>query len=516
MDHQISSQAQSAAGRPLRFMQVHTFYDQYLAQLYSQFPALAQAPYATQLQVLKEDGFSAVHMLGFHMDSLGYETNVVIGNNLPAQYAWAFENGLAQGPRRAPSMREILLAQIEAFNPDILYLTDPIHYDSGFVRQLPRRPRLVLGWRAANVPADWDVSEFDVILSCLAGMRRIALERGARKAVHFYPGFPQVLFDAVKDVPQGHDVCFYGQVNGHQYPARIRMLHTLVEASLQAQYSLRMHVGGQLETATPLTRAVSQGAVYGMNLWRLLRASRLIFDVRGSIATLNAKGELQDLAGRETANMRLFEATGLGTCLLTEHYDNLHELFVPGKEIVTYASEKEMVDKLRHYLAHEEERQEIAAAGLARCQRDHSMAARIQEFHAIIQRHLARQQDAHAPELHSRALPAHSIERVITSLGRLAARGTTQEALVGPVLQQAMELAESLLQGGEYRKAMQLAMAAKALPVAAPGVDVLRARVFLALNQSERAREALQEELQAFPHSASATVLLQQIAPPIQ
>ena len=78
-------QAPPSEGRPLRFMQIHSFYEQYLAELYGQHPNLAQASHAAQMQVLREDGFSAVHMLGFHLESLGYESRVVIGNNLPAQ-----------------------------------------------------------------------------------------------------------------------------------------------------------------------------------------------------------------------------------------------------------------------------------------------------------------------------------------------------------------------------------------------------------------------------------------------
>lgn len=522
MVHHPSSRSASCL-YPLRIMQIHTFYSQYLATMYGQHPQLAQADFTSQIKALEVDGFSAVHMLGFHMDQLGHQSQVVIGNNLLSQYAWAFENGLARGPRRVPSPEEILIAQVEAFQPDVLYLSDPITYNSAFVRRLPRRPKLVLGWRAANVPADWDASEFDVILSCLAGMRERAREQGARDAVHFYPGFPQRFFDAVRQIPKGYDVCFYGQVNGTQYPARIRMLHRLAERCVQDNIALRMHLSGQVETATPLTRAVNLGPTYGMNMYAALRSSRIVFDVRGSIGIRDAQGGVRDLAGRETANMRIFEATGVGTCLLTEQYDNLHELFEPDKEIITYSSEKEMEDKLRYYLSHEEELQKIASAGLTRCQRDHSMAHRIKEFESIIRHKLQHATPrpetippSNRPARHRTGSepPLRNIERIVTSLGRLTASGKLQDAMAMPLLLQAMELAHELLLDKNPQQAVHLLSAAKALGTATPGLDILRARVFLALGQQDAARAALMEELHYAPHSKQAKELLARLDAP--
>lgn len=504
-------------------MQIHTFYSQYLASIYGQHPQLAQAEFASQIKALELDGFSAVHMLGFHVDQLGHKGQVVIGNNLLSQYAWAFENGLAKGPRRAPTPEEILIAQVEAFQPDVLYLSDPITYNSAFVRRLPRRPRLVLGWRAAKVPDDWDASEFDVILSCLSGMRERALEQGARDAVHFYPGFPQHFFDAVRGVPKGCDVCFYGQVNSHQFQKRIRMLHKLAERCVQDNLALRMHLSGHVETATPLTRATNLGPTYGMNMYAALRSSRIVFDVRSNISIRDAQGGVRDLAGRETANMRIFEATGVGACLLTEQYDNIQELFEPDKEIITYSSEKEMEDKLRYYLSHEEELQKIAAAGLTRCHRDHSMARRIKEFESIIRNKL--QHVAPRPETISSSIrpaphgtgsepPPRNVERVVASLGRLSASGKLQDAAVMPLLLQAMEIAQKLLLDGNPQQAVRLLSAAKGLGAVTPGLNILRARALLALGQQDAARADLMEELHCAPHNEQAKELLVRLGVP--
>jgi spore maturation protein CgeB len=57
--------------------------------------------------------------------------------------------------------------------------------------------------------------------------------------------------------------------------------------------------------------------------------------------------------------LRLFETTGIGTCLLTDWKPNISELFEP----VTYRSPAEALEKARGLLDHEPERQKIARAG---------------------------------------------------------------------------------------------------------------------------------------------------------
>ncbi len=85
-----------------------------------------------------------------------------------------------------------------------------------------------------------------------------------------------------------------------------------------------------------------------------------------------------DIALDNASNMRLFEATGVGTCLLTERQPDLAELFEPDVEVATYSSPPEAVEKARYLLDHDDVRRSIADAGQARVQRDHTFAQRAQ------------------------------------------------------------------------------------------------------------------------------------------
>lgn len=82
--------------------------------------------------------------------------------------------------------------------------------------------------------------------------------------------------------------------------------------------------------------------------------------------------------------MRLFEATGIGTCLVTDWKENLIELFAPEKEVVTYRSAGECVEKVKWLLANPQERQAIARAGQQRTLADHNFARRAEQLDGII------------------------------------------------------------------------------------------------------------------------------------
>jgi spore maturation protein CgeB len=84
-----------------------------------------------------------------------------------------------------------------------------------------------------------------------------------------------------------------------------------------------------------------------------------------------------DVAENNANNMRLYEATGVGTLLITDRKQNLGQIFEPGREVVVYSDAEEAVRLIRYYLAHPHEAAEIARAGQARTLRDHTYRQRM-------------------------------------------------------------------------------------------------------------------------------------------
>jgi len=81
---------------------------------------------------------------------------------------------------------------------------------------------------------------------------------------------------------------------------------------------------------------------------------------------------------------RTFEVPGCGGFLLTQNAPELERYFELGREAVAFRDVDELVEKLRHYLAHEDERAAVAEAGYARVLRDHTYERRFAEIFSRI------------------------------------------------------------------------------------------------------------------------------------
>jgi spore maturation protein CgeB len=98
----------------------------------------------------------------------------------------------------------------------------------------------------------------------------------------------------------------------------------------------------------------------------------------------------------EGVNCRLFEAAGCGAFQIADWKPALPELFEPEREIVTFRTRRELKEKVDYYLAHPDERREIAARACACAHRDHTYQKRLEKMFEVLG--LARGSGLAAPE----------------------------------------------------------------------------------------------------------------------
>jgi len=116
--------------------------------------------------------------------------------------------------------------------------------------------------------------------------------------------------------------------------------------------------------------------VFGLEMYDLFRRSKLILNKHVD----EAKGFV--------GNMRLFEVTGMGTCLLSDNGYNMTELFEENKEIVTYNTLDEAIEKSNYLLSNDIERRNIAKAGQRKTLTEHSVYKRAEQMDGMLQRML--------------------------------------------------------------------------------------------------------------------------------
>jgi hypothetical protein len=86
-------------------------------------------------------------------------------------------------------------------------------------------------------------------------------------------------------------------------------------------------------------------------------------------------------------NLRVFESLAAGGFLLTDElspHSGLPLLFEAGKHLETWRTPGELIEKIRHYLAHPAEAQRIRAAGQAELLRAHHPDVKLREFYDLI------------------------------------------------------------------------------------------------------------------------------------
>jgi len=82
--------------------------------------------------------------------------------------------------------------------------------------------------------------------------------------------------------------------------------------------------------------------------------------------------------------LRGFDIMGAGGFLLTNFQSDFLNFFVPGEDFVYFESKSDLMDKIAYYLAHDEERKQIAESGFQKVDREHTYIHRAQEMLSYI------------------------------------------------------------------------------------------------------------------------------------
>jgi hypothetical protein len=390
----------------MRILVLNADYPRFLDWFYARQPDLKIAGYATQMAARNESLFGVADFYSRNFTALGHSAAEIHVNNPWLQSAWAREHGLGVAfagsrsggsggklpgwlqravapfkpmlrplarkvglsPKLDGSAETVLLAQIEAFKPDLILNQDAFHVDTALMRRIKGIGQPILLGQVGIAPSrgeDWTV--YDLMLSQLSATVELFRRAGVRAEVNHLAFEPAVL-DALPAQPtQDIDVSFVGTVS----PDHRQRIALLEAVAVRHQLALFGNPPRALPASSPLHRCF-RGEVWGADMYQALRRSKI---------TLNSH---IDMAGREAGNMRLFEATGVGAFLLTDFKDNLHTLFAPDREVAAWRTIDECLAAIERYLADDNARTEIAQAGQARTMAQHTYRHRAAEILALV------------------------------------------------------------------------------------------------------------------------------------
>jgi hypothetical protein len=452
----------------MKFLQIHTFYDLYLDLFFKKHQDLISASFDSQREALFRDAFSGGHMIAPYLNALGYESEFIIANCQPLQDMWFRENGI-QEREQHPLIRMFIFVKsyVELFKPDILYLTDPMTFNDSFICQLDWKPSLIIAWRSA--PTDDNVSWrlLDVLLTNNHHCELMAKSRGVHYVQSYFPGFPKLVNSQLKEVSKNIDVVFSGLYSS-MHSVRNQYLYDIASVAKKSNhFSCAFYLANLWNMDIP--EAIQQrdfAARWGIEMFKALKQGRICFNAHVDLIDKKASG-----------NMRMFESTGVGTFSLVDWSPlYIDSYFVSGKEIETFRSTEELIEKIIYYLDHPEQREEIARCGQKRCLTDYSMEKKAVEFDWMIK----------------------------TYLNKKNTRFFSPQEQASHLRDNAMKL----ISNNEIDTAFKSIIKAKSLKCPVLNLDYLKAICFIKMNRAGEAVEALKEELRYFPNNTEAKNLL--------
>jgi spore maturation protein CgeB len=377
----------------MRIAVVDTYYPAFLEEHHARRPELAARPYAEQHAALMDAFFGTADSYGHHLRALGHDAVDLVVNCDPLQLRWAAENGLrlallaarapgrAGGTARAWLRRRIALAQVAAFDPDVVYAQNLAFFSRRELDGLRGDGRLVVGQIASPLPPLRLVRGFALVLTSFPHfvdrLRAVGVASEYFRLAADARVLDRLRDEGVDPAPESerpYDVVFVGGVHPQVHARGTRLLESVCARR-------RVDVWGYGAEALPPDSPILRhfhGEAWGLDMYRALARAKV------------ALNRHIDAAEGHANNMRLYEATAMGALLVTDHGRNLKELFAPGRECLAYDGADELEDVLDGALADRSRRLAIAAAGQARTLREHSFERRMEELVAILTRRLQR------------------------------------------------------------------------------------------------------------------------------
>src|SRR5674476_20396 len=393
-----------------RLFSISSMYSGYLDSFYKKHSGISGLSYQEHKKLLLDDTteFVAAYIKNFR--KIGIEADCVVCNDNQLQRKWSKERNLDPDKKW-----DILFDQINTFIPDVLWIENLSYVTPGFLKHLHNEiPAIKL--IAANHCSPFNskvlesLGEVDFVITCTPGLKT-SIEKLGRKSYLVYHGFDSDLLQRTKAQTnaQLNDFIFSGSLitGGDFHTQRLRLIERILEekvpiglyVNLEKTYRIKakqsIYHFSQLVNKIGLGKSFERFQIlkYGKT-WvdsysdTLMSYKKLpVFGIDMLELFLRSKIVLNfhiGVAGDYAGNMRMFEVTGVGSCLLTDNKKNMPELFNIDREVVVYDNEEDCISKVKWLLDHEDQRKKIALAGQKKTLQYHTVENRCKAIFEIM------------------------------------------------------------------------------------------------------------------------------------
>ena len=375
----------------MKILIIDTYYDKFLKTFYKKNTTLKNSEYDFQLKALLNTKFGTSDAYSYYFNKNNWEAKDLIVNNFFLQKEWGKNNNIKISELRSKiphkffkfpiigkklvyfnRLFDISKEQIKAFKPDILYCQDLSFFPEEILLKIKKENniRLIVGQIACPLPPKSFLKPYDLILTSFPHFVD-RLRNDGKNCDYFKIGFDQRILSKTIQNNRDIDFSFMGGISKHHNNASKNIEYLIKNANLQVY-----GYGAKNLPYNSNIRKNHKGERWGLDMYNILSRTKISFNRHINVAENNAN------------NMRLYEATGMGSLLLTDKKDNLKKLFEEDREIVTYKSKEEALHKYNYLINNPAELANIAKAGQLRTLKEHTYENRIKELIQILNKYL--------------------------------------------------------------------------------------------------------------------------------
>ena len=356
------------------------------------------------------------------MNLLGNSSNDIVYNYYNLQIKWLNENGfnLKDNLNHEEKLFYIFEKQISYFKPEIIFFRGQPTFDSRKLSDLKEKFKFIKKVICHNGFPSKNLKNVDLIFSSSPGLNQLYQHEGLR-SILLYHSFDEEILSRVTNKNQIVDLAFFGQTGDTEsiaYKRRFDYLNSLLSdkfpinchstefykksnyilnknfKEIFRNYLIKFFDGRipsnfknldsiknvKIKNFIKDLKSYTNRKKYLHDLWpkkiyKPLYGIDMYNELFNSNLTLNIH---TDVSNTFCGNYRMFEATGLKSCLITENRQNIKDLFEPDFEVVTYKSLDELKDKLKNLLSDKKLSKKISLEGQRKTLKHHTLNKRIE------------------------------------------------------------------------------------------------------------------------------------------
>lgn len=383
----------------IRLLSLSSMYPGYIGSFYNKHKDTASLSYTDHYRLIMSETTEFAGSYTRNFRKLGIEAQCIISNDRTLQSKWSDENKLKSGRNS-----DILFKQVIAFKPDILWIENLNFINTEWIEKVRVCTRMIIAYHCApyNETLVQKLKKVDFVITCTPGLKK-SLEEHGLKTYLVYHGFDEDLLARIEKNNDGflHDLVFSGSLitGGSFHNYRLNLIENLIREkidmglylTLEAEYKIRAkkaiyalsvllkklkmnglterfhmfdHARSRVRGYSSALLRLNHLPLYGIDMYNLFNRSKIVLNMHIGVA------------GNFAGNMRMFEVTGVGSCLLTDNKHNMKDLFDTDSEVVVYNDPEDCLDKFRWLIEHEKERETIARKGQIHALKMHTVENR--------------------------------------------------------------------------------------------------------------------------------------------